>query len=412
MDIKNLMPGIAIVIDDALGRDGGSRNGDLIHNIVSEVESADIPLYKADAIPLSDKLCDNLMQSASFVILDWKLKKTDSDMDFAETFNSREETVDQETIDFLKKARDNLVPVLILSYESSDNITDVIGRYCLYKDDNPEGNFILVKSKHEVSKDGFLSCLEEWSSQNASVYTMKAWEYSLRAAKRDFFKSMYMINHGWPKTFWSSYEQDGVNPGTSILNLINNNLIARMSSDAFADFDIRGYNMKDVSGEYILSIIEGGHFVKNNKLNVDDIRSGDVFYDPNENIYHINIRADCDCVPRDDEGLDSIELFCIAGNAMEREQIKQASKKKSGQFNEGISQSIVPGVNNGKIINFEFKRFSLKSYSDLKDKRIGRLIHPYITRIQQRYSLYMQRQGLPRIPEEAMSWMVKPSQET
>jgi hypothetical protein len=38
----------------------------------------------------------------------------------------------------------------------------------------------------------------------------------------------------------------------------------------------------------------------------------------------------------------------------------------------------------------------------LKDKRIGRLLPPYITRIQQLFGLYFQRIGLPRTPDEIL----------
>ena len=54
-------------------------------------------------------------------------------------------------------------------------------------------------------------------------------------------------------------------------------------------------------------------------------------------------------------------------------------------------------------MRFDFRRFHVKQFSEVKDLRIGRLLHPYLTRIQQRYALYLQRQGLPRIPEKAVT---------
>ena len=41
-------------------------------------------------------------------------------------------------------------------------------------------------------------------------------------------------------------------------------------------------------------------------------------------------------------------------------------------------------------------------YSKVKAGREGRLLHPYVTRVQQRYALYARRQALPRIPEAAV----------
>ena len=51
---------------------------------------------------------------------------------------------------------------------------------------------------------------------------------------------------------------------------------------------------------------------------------------------------------------------------------------------------------------FKFNDLYKKEYPQISDDRVGRIIHPYITKIQQRYALYLQRQGLPRIPEEAL----------
>jgi hypothetical protein len=55
-----------------------------------------------------------------------------------------------------------------------------------------------------------------------------------------------------------------------------------------------------------------------------------------------------------------------------------------------------------KTYRYEFKNLTIKKWSEIKSSRIGRLLPPHITRIQQRYALYMQRQGLPRTPEKAI----------
>jgi len=66
------------------------------------------------------------------------------------------------------------------------------------------------------------------------------------------------------------------------------------------------------------------------------------------------------------------------------------------------NQSIVFNIIDGKTYNFKFKDLTINKWSAIKDKRVGRLLPPYITRIQQRYALYLQRQGLPRTPKQAI----------
>ena len=53
------------------------------------------------------------------------------------------------------------------------------------------------------------------------------------------------------------------------------------------------------------------------------------------------------------------------------------------------------GVHDGNSILFHFDKLLVCKYSELREKRIGRLLHPYVTRVQQRYALYMQRQSTP-----------------
>ena len=70
-----------------------------------------------------------------------------------------------------------------------------------------------------------------------------------------------------------------------------------------------------------------------------------------------------------------------------------------GQFIEKVNHSIIGCIDNGNIIEFLFKDLHIINWKSMKGKRIGRLLPPYITSIQQRYGLYLQRQGLPRIPD-------------
>ena len=49
-----------------------------------------------------------------------------------------------------------------------------------------------------------------------------------------------------------------------------------------------------------------------------------------------------------------------------------------------------------------FKDIVIEDFEEKKDKRIGRLLPPFITRVTQKYGLYIHRQGLPRLPKEVI----------
>ena len=386
MDIKDLMSGIAVVIDDFYGKNGSVDENDKIFELVQSIESEwKIPFYKTHEIP-SDEIVNNLLQSASFILLDWKLwpsGATDLERDGIEN-----------NISFLKQARDYFVPVFIFTNESEDDITDEISD--LYDKDNLERNFIFIKNKTELAS-GISEPIKDWLQGNASVYTLKTWEQTFYKAKRNLFSSMYGKSPDWPKVFWKAYEDDGVAPSSSMTRLINDSVLGRMETGLF-EKEYLSSNISTISSEEIKLIITEASFVQKENLSGNELRAGDLFKQ-SQSKYLLNIRPDCDCVPRANDQED-IELYCIKGKRMGASEIKDLYD--NGRFNERVSESIVFAGHDNKAIKFNFGELHLKKYSQIKNQHVGRLIHPHVTRIQQRYSAYLQRQGLPRIPKEAI----------
>ena len=100
-------------------------------------------------------------------------------------------------------------------------------------------------------------------------------------------------------------------------------------------------------------------------------------------------------------------LYCLPGyELIQRENGKIDNISFSqGEYLEKGYHAIVPFINNGKIVEFIFDKFEIRNLTTLSTEqfcRIGRLLPPYITKIQQRFALYLHRQGLPRIPKEAI----------
>lgn len=390
MDIKSLMSGIAVVIDDEFEEKGtGKKSKDRIFQIVKDIEDEwEIPFYRAHEIP-SDNISNSLLQSASFILLDWKL------------WPSGTQKLEQEGINknlkFLEKAREYFVPVFIFTNESSLDVIDKLPQ-SLYNQNKLGSNFIFISGKLELTKKNIFDSIKKWVQGNASVYTLKTWEREFYESKKRLFGSMYAKSPDWPKVFWKSYKDDGVNPSSSVTNLINDSLSGRFKMDIF-EKQILGSGLSHVSMEEIKLLIQEASFIAKDNLADGEIRSGDLFKMPRGK-YLINIRPDCDCVPRDNGKIEDIELYCIEGKSISKEKVSEAYE--NGHFNERVWESISFSLYRGKTIRFDFRKLEKKKFLEVKDKCVGRLIHPYITRIQQRYASYLQRQGLPRIPEEAI----------
>ncbi len=390
MDLKDLLSGIAVVIDDQIEGDQDGEE-DRILEIVHQLEREwNLPFCKAKQIPPKGTW-PNLLQAASFILLDWKLWPNGST------------ELEKLNIEFVERAKDYFVPVLIFTNGDPEDIKSKLP--CdIYREEMTESSFVFIQWKNELLHGDKLdlSAIEQWMRNNASVYSLKTWERVFHAAKKDLFGSMYARSPDWPRAFWKEYRADGVDPSSSLTHLINDNLRGRMRTDAF-EAAILEATPADVSLEDLQEDLQGliGEISFQGAVPANEIRCGDLFQ-MSEKRYLLNIRPDCDCVPRSGQPIDQVELYCIEGEAMNDEELKERYQCKLGQFEEQVNESIAFSIHERKSVRFRFRKLWIKRFVTIKDKRIGRLLPPYLTRIQQRYALYLQRQGLPRIPEAAV----------
>ena len=380
MELKNLMSGIAVVIDDAL--DG---NGDPIVQIVERIgQEWNLPFYKANEMP-PEETWPNLLQAASFILLDWGL--------WPKGASQLEQAGVEKNIRFLDQANDYFVPVFIFTNDSPEDVKSKLPEKM-----NREGSPVFIRNKTILLSGDSLnfSDIEDWIKGNASVYALKTWEQAFHAAKKELFSSMYARSPDWPRVFWKAYKDDGADPSSSLTHLINDNLQGRMRTSGFEE-EILAAPYAEVPRDDLLALIGETSF--QGTLPENEIRCGDLFQSSKRK-FLLNLRPDCDCVPRGGQIIDRVELYCIEGEEMSNEEL--GDQYRNGHYEESVGESIAFAACNGKSVRFKFKKLRVKRFAEIKDERIGRLLHPCVTRIQQRYALYLQRQGLPRIPEGAI----------
>ena len=399
MDTKELMSGIAVVIDDAVTSESAVNGatgleGDLINRIIGWFEREwGLPFVKSSSLPPA-VLWPNLFQAASFVLLDWRLWPLGST-------ELREQTI-QEVIRFLECARKCLVPVFIFTNDDPENVTDELPEE-IYQDPQTGRNFVFVERKDRlwVGDEVDVGILESWVHGNASVYTLRTWDKVLASARNELFRSMSEKSVDWPRVFWKASVDDGAEPSASLTSLINDSLGGRMHMGAFEEQYLGGES-QDVSGGDLRGLIAETSFRLAEFLPEDEIRCGDV-YKRSGGKYWLNLRPDCDCIPRSGEAAGDIEVHCIKGRKLGIRELRDDYYNEStGNFRERVYESVVFAIVGGRSVVFSFKNMQVMKYSAIREKRVGRLLHPYLTRIQQRYALYIQRQALPRVPESAV----------
>lgn len=376
-DIEQLFSGIGVIIDDEVNKEDSS-----IKKIISSFEKQHIPCLLYEELPANEEI--KAFHSISFILLDWKWNEGASD-----------EVLLGDNVEFIEKVHKvSFVPIFIFTNEEPSNVIELLQSKGIYSD--KKNNLIFVKNKEDIeTSDKLFTAIEEWVKQTLPVYIIKEWDNKKRIASTELFQRLYKINPCWVDIFIRTSEKDGVNSAYELNELLFENLHSQMQLINLTDLPSHDSGMRYNANE-IRDIMQGQRFLPKENLLPEMIFTGDIYYESEE--YYINVRPQCDCIPRDGVSLDDIALYLIKG---EEKQISQCNySKKNGNFADIETRVTIFPIDH-KAIQFGLGDFSVKRFSDMKEKRIGRLLPPFITKLVQKYALYMQRQALPRIPEDS-----------
>jgi len=403
----NLYSGVAVLIDDEI--DNPRAN---VAELKKSIERKKIPYLSYDSIPDIEAIH---FRDISFLILDWKLSSlAEEEIIEGVTLQGLSASGISENIEFIEKIKDLcFIPIFIFTNESTDVIKNKLKENGLYHENRP--NFIFVKSKSELNANLFDE-IESWINANPPVYVLKKWEKCYKKAKSALFSYFFNLSPSWPGILWKTYTQDSVNCNNEIRNTISQNILTRMGMLNLQESKVKKDGETSVSDcSEITKVLQGSYLIKNENLSKNDIAPGDIFFlneghsmqgVPAGTRYLLNIRPECDTVVGRLPGshaADDTRLYCLPGivHVFDASTDLEGGSGEKGLIIEKISCALVPFIdpNNGWI-EFDFKNLYIFKWSQLRNKRTGRLLPPYITRIKQRYAQFLQREGLPRIPKE------------
>lgn len=380
-DILKLFSGVGIVIDEAIFEKGDTPNG--IQKIVQSLKDSHIPLLEYEELPDESV---NQFHSVSFVILDWNLSGIRPIPDATINDNVY-------FIHHLKKVC--FAPLFIFSDEDPHSIQVKLEESKLYTQNSP----IFIKKKEDIDTTEKLFWeIECWLKATPSIYVMKEWEKATREAKTKMFWALSSIHSAWPCVLKKSIHNDGGDEPSELMRLLQNNLTYRLEYPQLEE-EIIGREMDSIEKDELRSLLECERFVPHTSLPNHPF-AGDIYF-IEEKEYYLNIRPDCDII----RSPKKKEMYLLKGKIVDETKInsedEDAIKFDSGEFVEKKNCCYVAFVQ-GHILCFSLRDIELKKWKDIKDNRIGRLLPPYITKIQQNFAAYLQRQGLPSIPDKAI----------
>lgn len=380
-----------MVVDDQVN----SGKDKAIDGIVKYLENDNhLPLVKYEDLP--DNIESICFSSLSFLLLDWELNTLVNVDDSPIPIATLKAQNARDNVDFIKQVVAKVViPIFIFSNEDVNSIKNTLSQNHIIDDDEKSPIFILNKSElfDNEKKCIMFDKVNEWLKKTPSIYVTQKWKTAYLEAINGMALDMREASPFGPNLLWTCYKDDGVNPSEEISSLINQNALSRIQP---VEFDEGILSIKKTCDEHLLkNLLERQCFMRNEYLG-DLSSTGDIYKWHQE--YFLNIRPSCDCVGRDGKN----KIYLIKGDKVKDKEIQNGLfNEKYGNFNEQ-SNFVIVGPICGFFIRFKFKDFLIEDYDKKKEKRIGRLLPPFITRVTQKYGLYIHRQGLPRLPKEVI----------
>lgn len=383
----DLMLGVGVIVDDQVFSEEGA---DGIVKIKANLEAKNIPLALFEMPPETETV--KHFGHVNFVILDWDFFGGSGGVNLSASGNDAR-------IDFLRDLRAVcFTPVFILSHLTEDEIKRVLIDNGLYEQAKTGTNWIFVHDKaalvgHDGSK--LFATIEKWLEQTVSIYVLKIWQREVSRATRDLCWDFQNADAGWPAIFWKSYEDDKSDPPSEMADLLMRNLQSRMGRCAF-DRRVVAEGRPDAAPESVRRVIEAERFVPQDRLAADIAYTGDLYKEVRDGAekYYLNIRAQCDLLRKKEKDR---ECYCLKGAVLDPASV-DCYHSDIEQFQDKPSAATVAGVYGGKILRFNFVDLKIRPWLEMKPFRVGRLLPPFITNIQQRYAHFMHRQGIPRTP--------------
>lgn len=437
MDVKKLFSGIAVIVDNEI-----EKEDSIIYKIKTNLIKSNIPVVCFEEIP--DKSIIESFGNASFIILDWNYFDENIKTEVLLGLSELQKESQREVIEFMKEIMKKLfVPIFIFSGVDITEVKNSLIEEGLYDEQRPSR--IFIKSKIDIeSEDELFKNIEEWVKQMPSVYALKELENSLRDTKNKMFVEWYNYSPQWITVIWKMLKEDSSETKQEFGEFIIRNLINRTEQIEFDEqmFELEGR----INNDELAKIMEYERYIKYDDKLPEQAYTGDLFKKNSK--YYLNVRAQCDLARKS----DNVELYLIEGKVLETNDIitediritserelkfpdksfklevldtisKQANQGERdavsqlmkvnekftqyrnqvffghGEIREKKPEVIIACIDGGKIIKFRLD-IKIKKFKDIKGNRVGRILPPYITRIQQKCSQYIVREGTMPLPKE------------
>lgn len=388
----SLVQGPVVFIDDEV-----SNEAKPAYALAQQIRATGRPIAEYEELPPDEH--SEHWRSIAFLVLDWDLVpgspgalggSTLSDFARSNLFEWLER--------FVEKV---FCPIFIISAEDVADIERQLGENDSLQRLLSTGR-IKVFPKHALMEN-FLQYLENWIASRPALAALNIWENENEFAKNRLFQDMDQLAPDWPAYVWQSAGKDGIDPSYELASVISANLLHRMDTLRFDVESIREFDGEPTS-EAMRRVIQGRTTLPSARLYPTMILPGDLFADSDDGVVWVNVTPACHTVISRSQGSEEgepgeVDLNLVRGQRLERPTSRNTFGKQKKEH-DGSNGMLVHVLLGDEPYAFSFKSRRMATWSEVSEQRIGRLLPPYITLLQQRHAAFLMNEGLPRVDSD------------
>jgi hypothetical protein len=396
-----LLTGPVVFIDDEIGNDQSNA-----YALLQEILETGRPVATATEVPDGYEARFEHWRSLAFVVVDWDLTPNSVGMLGGDTISAFHR---RRLLSFLKDVLDNIYcPVFVVSNENTEQIESTLFEDERFQrhDGRPDDRIAVFPK--EVVMHNLIQHLSDWVDQSPALSVLKAWENEHDQAKNRLFADLTAQEPDWPVYIWQAAQQDEVDPGFELASVITTNLFNRLDPVKFDVESITSAALKG-DGEALRRVSQGRTTIEGRRLSPKMAQPGDLFRLPDDpdDVLWLNVSPACHTVGRvrtNSEGVEVAEptnLHLLRGQVLSRWPSNDNDLRKS--YGANFNSIVIHTAHEHNPVKFKFGEARITAWNELSDHRISRLLPPFITRVQQLHSAYLQSEGLPRVTMDLYS---------
>ena len=388
-----LFVGPAVVVDDKIDDPDGGMTA-----VVEQIHSAGMPVLKLTALPDREQVPQ--WRGFALIAIDWDLEGLGQMPAGVAAPPGLNEENAASVSGFIGRILDELyVPVFVLTNEDVEFVRQELAQRIEREPEQIAGR-VLVASK-ESAGTNLLEMLEDWVRAHPAIYAVKRWEYEHEHAKRRMFADFEAAGAVWPRVLWNTSVADSVNAHFELTETISRNILHRLAPVVFDEEVMEADDASEESLPVVRAIIHRRSVIAGDVLHGDVLMPGDFFAtDDPSRPYVVNVTPICDLVPREEGAtIDDIEMILLPCVMVDAADYSSSDKlKRFVKRTEATRELLWVLQEDGQPFWVDFKGWRLGQWRHYKVRRVGRLLDPYVSVLQERFGLHIHRTGTPRLP--------------